>query len=507
MPPISETPNGWLGSAERSEALKLAAARGTAARATGLLDGDLDEELRASFERTTHQVARYLNVPVGLFSLLDGECQMIIATNGVNIPEILPAEGSMCVHVRDSGRDVIVDDLTRHELGDLASNMTAAGANAYMGTPVFSPDGHPIGSLCAIDLPSRSWEPNDLDLLRSLAEGLTDKIALIQARARAEASEARMAATIEAIPNVVYVFEPDGRIGYVSPLVEAQFGLARESLLGFGYLRHLNPEDARQLLDGIRARTDEPAGFTQEFRLRDGDGVERELLSSGRPFRDVDGAVGYIVSTTEIGHLRETERALALERGRLEGVLEALPHVVVLSNPERGVEYVSPQARAILGYEPEALLGFGVYDLLIHPDDQEEMRAKRRGWLSTPEGFQHEFRGRHADGREMRMLLRGFPLPSRESVTHSHVITFTDLEAIRAAEAETAEERRKLAGILDVLPTGLLLADELGRITRANDEARRMFGDGLEPGRPDAGGRRAYFVEADGTETPLTSEN
>ncbi|RYG75655.1 GAF domain-containing protein, partial [bacterium] len=141
MTPVPETPSGWLGSTERSEALKLAAARGMAARATGLLDGDLDDELRASFERTTQQVARYLNVPVGLFSLLEGTCQTVIARSGAEIPDILPAESSMCVHVRDSGRDVIIDDLTRHELGDLASNMTAAGANAYMGTPVFSPDG------------------------------------------------------------------------------------------------------------------------------------------------------------------------------------------------------------------------------------------------------------------------------------------------------------------------------------------------------------------------------
>ncbi|RYG82050.1 PAS domain S-box protein, partial [bacterium] len=250
------------------------------------------------------------------------------------------------------------------------------------------------------------------------------------------------------------------------------FGLAREALIGFGYLRHLRRQDARSLLDGMRERRDEPSGFSHEFYLRDGGGVERELLATGRPFRDADGGVGYIVSTTEIGHLRDAERALAVERGRLEALLEALPHVVVLSSPETGVEYVSPQSHAILGYAPESLLGFGMYDLLFHPDDRESLRERRRGWLETPQAFEHEFRAIHADGREIPMSMRGFPLPAREGVTHSHVITFTDLTELHHAETQAEDERREAAArtqtMLDAMPLWVGLVAPDGRLLAVN---------------------------------------
>ncbi|MER3495675.1 MAG: hypothetical protein C4320_01940 [Armatimonadota bacterium] len=91
----------------------------------------------------------------------------------------VPSDTSLCVHVRDSGRDLVIDDLSRSLFAEVATNATAAGVGSYLGTPIFAPDGQPIGALCAIDMTDRCWEPSDLTVLKAMAEVLTDMIALL----------------------------------------------------------------------------------------------------------------------------------------------------------------------------------------------------------------------------------------------------------------------------------------------------------------------------------------
>lgn len=179
---LEETLRTWIGSEEQADARTLSSRRDDVSRKTGLSSGAGGEMARALFSRIAARVTRHLGVPVCLFSLIEGPCQVIVASAGAPVPPELPSETSLCVHVRDSGRDLVLDDLSRSLFADVADNATSAGVGSYLGTPVFSPAGEPIGSLCAIDFATRSWEANDLTVLKALAEAITDMIALLQAK-------------------------------------------------------------------------------------------------------------------------------------------------------------------------------------------------------------------------------------------------------------------------------------------------------------------------------------
>ncbi len=313
--PLTETLVDWLGSAEREAARLEAPVKEAAARGTGLLDGPLGEELRAYFDRATRQVARYLEVPVSLFSLIEGGCQTILASTApVAIPDELPADTSLCIHVRDSGRDLVIDDVTRSLFAGVADNAMNAGVGAYLGTPVYAPSGEPIGSLCAIDLKERTWGSGDLDLLRALAEGITDKIALLvrreegarssreaaRAKARGE-SDARardlFRAMVESIPHVVLVQDGEGHVLSASGQARPLFDLAPESLVGGGWRERLHPDDAGVPLPVPSEGDPSPRAYV---RLRGDDGAYRRALLASRPFPQADVGPVHLLTATDV---------------------------------------------------------------------------------------------------------------------------------------------------------------------------------------------------------------
>ena len=308
--PLAETLVDWLQDSERESARERAPAREEAARATGLLSGEIGHELRAYFDRTTRQVQRYLNAPVALFSLIEGGCQTILsAAAPIVVPGELPADTSLCIHVRDSGRDLVIDDLTRSMFFDVAENATGAGVQSYLGTPVFAPSGEPIGSLCAIDMKDRHWEPADLDLLKALAESLTDKIALLvrhqdersasRVAARAEvAARARdlFRAMLDTVPHVVLMHDGAGNILSASAQTRAILGLEPEDLLGAGWRERLHPEDTAATLSAPR----EDATSRTVVRLRGDDGEYRRALLQSRIFEGADVSPVYLLTATAL---------------------------------------------------------------------------------------------------------------------------------------------------------------------------------------------------------------
>jgi PAS domain S-box-containing protein len=67
--------------------------------------------------------------------------------------------------------------------------------------------------------------------------------------------------------------------------------------------------------------------------------------------------------------------------------------------------YASPASRAMIGYEPEELVGRNISELL-HPDDLDAQSARRVRVDEAPGAVLQEFRVRHQDGRSKRRSRR-----------------------------------------------------------------------------------------------------
>lgn len=138
----------------------------------------LDTPPEDRFDRVTRLAARWLDVPIALVTLLDTNRQWVKSCFGLNITET-DREIAFCTHNVHDDEIMIVADATQDPR--FAKNPLVTGEPGirfYAGAPLVTPEGHVLGSLCAIDTTARSAEAVDRDVLRDLADIVVTELEL-----------------------------------------------------------------------------------------------------------------------------------------------------------------------------------------------------------------------------------------------------------------------------------------------------------------------------------------
>jgi GAF domain-containing protein len=157
-------------------------ARRAALVRTGLMDGPMDE----AFDRIASIVARVLDAPAALVSLVDQDKQVFAGCIGLPEPwatdRETPLSHSFCQHAVATREPLIIPDARKDPR--VRDNLAIRDLNviAYAGMPLIDSEGHALGSLCAIDDQPRAWTDGQIDLLRDLAATVVSEIESRSAR-------------------------------------------------------------------------------------------------------------------------------------------------------------------------------------------------------------------------------------------------------------------------------------------------------------------------------------
>jgi hypothetical protein len=142
----------------------------------GLLDSAADPVL----DRLTRKVARILDVPVALITLLDEKRQFFLSQTG--LPEALararetPRELSVCEQVAATEEMVVIEDLARDRRFAQNALLREHGWRFYAGAPLRTPRSHVIGSLCVMDTKPRRVAEHEKRLLQVTAEEVMEAL-------------------------------------------------------------------------------------------------------------------------------------------------------------------------------------------------------------------------------------------------------------------------------------------------------------------------------------------
>jgi diguanylate cyclase (GGDEF)-like protein len=167
-------------SGEQSDAVR-DPARLAALRDSGLLAPGADE----SFDRFTRLACDVLGVEMSLVSLLDAERHVVKSFCGPAGPlaeaRETPLTHSFCKLTVELRRVLVVDD-TRAD-PRVADNLAIRdfGILTYAGIPLTLPDGHTLGTLCAMGLQPRAWTDRDVRVLTGLGAAVVAEIELRRA--------------------------------------------------------------------------------------------------------------------------------------------------------------------------------------------------------------------------------------------------------------------------------------------------------------------------------------
>jgi signal transduction histidine kinase len=232
-----------------------------------LLDSPADE----AFDRLTRFAARLTESPVALVSIVTDKIQFFKSEFGLAEPwatqRQTPLSHSFCKHVVASGEPLVIENahdepLVRDNLGLSELNVVA-----YLGMPLVTSDGEVLGSFCVIDHQPHTWKPEDLEIMRELAQSVMTEIELrreLHLREHLEEEQKHLIRDLDAYGHLVAhelknpiaaivgfsdmleqsesLSESDKELAYYIRCAGDQLGTIVESLLGFAstqYSEHL----------------------------------------------------------------------------------------------------------------------------------------------------------------------------------------------------------------------------------------------------------------------------
>lgn len=164
----------------------------------------LDTPIQERFERITRMVRRALNVPIAIFNLIDEDRQHYKSVQGLATTNA-PLEAAFCTHALHEKNMLLVPDAKKDQRF-FDNPFVTSGLNVrfYAGCPVRTPDGMPIGTLCAIDTEPRDMSAEQLDALRDLA-------AMVE-------TELKLASVSRAQKNLIEELDSANRLAMIDPL-------------------------------------------------------------------------------------------------------------------------------------------------------------------------------------------------------------------------------------------------------------------------------------------------
>lgn len=216
-----------------------------------------------------------------------------------------------------------------------------------------------------------------------------------------------------------------------------------------------------------------------EWRRTGPNGRTQVVLVSGEPVIDSRGRFhGYRGVGHDVTSQREAEAARQASEARMAGIIESAMDAIITVDGQQRIVVFNAAAAQMFRCTPQAMLGQPL-ERLLPKRFQADHGAHMRNFSRTPAAPRTMGRGRHvwaqrADGEEF---------PADASISHIEIdgvtlysVVLRDITARLAAENALRDREESYRLLFENNLDGLLLADEEGRVDRANAAAARLLG-------------------------------
>ena len=388
---------------------------------------DIDDPAELSFA-AAEILGRTLGVSRAGYGTIDTAAETITIERDWNAPGIESLAGVL--RFRDYGS--YIEDLKRGETvvfadaekdprtAATADALKAISAQAVVNMPVTEQGGF-VALLYLNHATAREWPEEELALVREVAERTRTAVerrraeqALRQSEAGARKLAAQQSATLGQLAEGVIVTDAAGRITLINEAAARLHGVRRLDVAPDAYSAaySLLTEDGRPypsldlpLARAVRGET----VLEARWRIRRPDGSEVLAVGNARPVLDGAGRqVGAVLTIRDDTARRAAEEALerlnrsleetVAERTReLDRVWRNSRDLLVVVGADGVFRAVNPAWTAILGHEPDEVVGHSFLDF-IWPDDAGATRDALDTAASKSDLTDFENRYRHKDG-------------------------------------------------------------------------------------------------------------
>jgi PAS domain S-box-containing protein len=257
-------------------------------------------------------------------------------------------------------------------------------------------------------------------------------------------SEARFRHLADALPQIVWIARPDGRLDYYNERWYEYTGFTGEIGGDDSWRPILHPDDQKKCRDTWSRAVETGEPYAIEYRFKDRrTGGYRWHLGRALPVKDENGRViRWFGTCTDIDDQKRAEEALRDAERRFRALLETVPQLVWTTGPEGTPEYANPQWLDYTGFASTAELTARWWETL-HPDDTERIGFLWQRALRVGDLYDVEFRMRRHDGAYRWFKTRGVPIHDAAGKVVRWFGTCTDIDdQMRAEEVLRRSEER-----------------------------------------------------------------
>jgi diguanylate cyclase (GGDEF)-like protein/PAS domain S-box-containing protein len=222
-----------------------------------------------------------------------------------------------------------------------------------------------------------------------------------QSETVAQKHEERLAAIVNSLDGIVWSTNArTHRVRYLSPAVEAIYGHPPSDFFSNPRLWYemIHPEDTGAVSQHNRFLFQNGVAEV-EYRIVRPDGEIRWLLVRSSLVYDRDGNPSRVDGiTTDVTERKMIEDALRQSEARYRLIANNATDMLSRHRPDGVYLYASPACTALLGYQPEDLVGTRL-DEWVHPDDMALVQMIEHPPFDVSTSEAVRYRIRHKDGR------------------------------------------------------------------------------------------------------------
>ena len=272
----------------------------------------------------------------------DTDCSLVVWA-GHNLPSEMERrdspEGHICYEATITGQDkpVVLGDLSTTSYVQSDPNVVRFGLRSYIGAPV-KRRGKAIGSLAVVDLVSREFTPEEIDLIGILASALS------QEEERQDAIMILETAVQQSPSGILIADAPDVKIRIANSKAIAILQGESEGDTDYGLhgvsrsWTTFRPDGTLLSLDQLpltRAIQYGEIAENEEFIIQAANGVEHFVSVNAAPVRNTEGVItAGVVMFHDITAKRQTEQELRESEDRLRTLINAMPDIVCFKDGE-----------------------------------------------------------------------------------------------------------------------------------------------------------------------------
>ena len=448
----------------------------------------LDSPPEQSYDDLVLLAAHICETPIALLSLVDEHRQWFKARTGLTA-ESHSREISLCAHaILKPGQLTVVEDASKDDrFQDNPLVADSPHIRFYAATPLVTPSGCAIGTLCVIDRVARGLSDNQRSALLALGRQVMAQMELRRRMAEKDrVEEALRASELEARKLGLVASRTDNAV-----IITNAAGLVEWVNAGFTRILGYTLDEVRERQPGLLlqgAETSRETALHVRRCIREGRACQVEVLNyakDGRkcwmateiqPIRDDKGVLtNFIAVERDVTLQKETEQALLETTTLQEAILNAANYSIISTCPDGVILTFNAAAERMTGYTASEVVGRMHFSELHDPEELTHYArdlSKEMGRVLAP-GFEalvtkarmgipdeREWTCIRKEGQRLPIMLSLTALKDKRGSVNGFLGIANDITERRHAEQRLVD-RQRFSALTAAVSVALTHGDQL----------------------------------------------